>query len=324
MTVNRKLPLPDNPEWSELVREYPTASFEQLDIWAKQYGYSNRHHFVGGMKKQGIHRTITYGERIERVKKSNNNAPLVITTPKEFKTMAVINDTQNPFQDERALALVEKFLFELQPDYLFYNGDTNDFYQISKFDKDPARIKDLQSDVDNTKAMFRRHRKGLPNTRTILIDGNHEDRWQKFLWTKAPELSSLTCLTVDDLFSLEEYGIEHVAYESGVKINGIFLITHGDFTSIHSSYTAKRMFEKHGGCGICAHSHRGGSFFKRDRFGIWGWWEGFCLCSLYPDWIKNPNWVQGFSLIHFRGKRFWMEQIPIVDHAFIYGGRIYE
>ncbi len=328
MTVNRKLPELGTSEWEILVKDYPTASFEQLDIWANKYGYSNRHQFVGGMKKQGIHRRLmpTYGERIAaaRAEARGDNQPLLITLPKEFKAIAVINDTQNPFQDKISLSLVETFLFEAQPDILVYNGDCNDFYQISKFDKDPRRIADLQSDVDNTKAMFCRQRKGLPNTRMVLVDGNHEDRWQKFLWTKAPELSSLTCLTTDELFSLKEYDIEHVNYECGIKINDIFLIIHGNLASVHSSYTAKRMFEKHGGCGICAHTHRGGSYYKRNRFGTWGWWENFCLCSLYPDWIQNPDWVQGFSLIHFRGKRFWIEQIPIIDHAFIYGGKIYE
>ena len=83
-------------------------------------------------------------------------------------------------------------------------------------------------------------------------------------------------------------------------------------------------YEKHGGCGITGHCHRGGSFLKTDRFGVWGWWEGFCLCHLNPDWIKNPNWQQGITLVHFIGKRFWVEAIPIIDHELMYGGKIYK
>jgi hypothetical protein len=230
---------------------------------------------------------------------------------------------QIPYHDYSAVKLVDDFLADIQPDLLIYAGDIIDFYQISSFDKDPARVDNLQADINQVKAMFRKHKMSMPNTRKIMLDGNHEKRIQHFLWTKAPEISSLKCLTIEELFDLKEYNIEHIAYEQGIMINDIFLILHGDIASIHSGYTAKRMFEKHGGCGMCGHCHRGGSFYKRDRFGTWGWWENYCLCHLNPDWIKNPNWVQGFSLVHFQGDRFYVEQIPIIHNKFIYGGQLY-
>jgi hypothetical protein len=181
----------------------------------------------------------------------------------------------------------------------------------------------MQEDLDSTTAMFYQHRNILPNAIMILIEGNHEDRLRRFLWSSAVQLASLRALQLEQLFRLDEYEISHVPYEEGLMVNDIFLIIHGDIASLHSGYTAKRMHEKHGGCGICGHCHKGGSFYKRDRFGIWGWWEGFCLCDLNPDWIKNPNWMQGLSLIHFKGKRFWVEQLPVVEHIFMYGGKLY-
>ncbi len=317
------LPEKGTPEAGEIILLYPTASPELMEEWVKRYNYSNRNTFTDAIfRTYGVRRNIKQ-EIIERKVKPPVE-PLRLKTNAGFETMAVINDTQHPHHDEKALDLVERFLADLQPDYLAYNGDMCDFYQISRFDKDPARITDLQSDINSMKAMYRRNRKAMPNTRMFEIDGNHEDRWQKFLWSKASELSSLTCLTLDELFDLKEYEIERVHYERGLMINGIFLTIHGDISSVHSGYTAKRMYEKHGGCGICGHCHRGGSYFKRDRFGTWGWWENFCLCSLHPDWIQNPNWVQGFSLVHFHGSRFWVEQIPILGHSFIYGGKLYE
>jgi len=240
-------------------------------------------------------------------------------------TVAVINDTHHPFQDKKIIRLVDSFLEEYKPNVIIYNGDLNDFYQVSVFDKNPDRVTRLQDDVDQTKAYLRKHREMMPDTLMYFLEGNHEYRWQKFLWTKAPEMSSLDCLNIKELFNLNDLGIIHLPYEEGLMINGLFLVTHGDIASIHSGYTAKRMYEKHGGCGICGHCHRGGSFYKRDRFGVWGWWENFCLCTLDPDWMKNPNWTQGFSLIHFRGRhRFWVEQIPIIKGGFMYGGNLYE
>lgn len=258
-------------------------------------------------------------------RRTRPNMPLKLKIGDKPQTIAVLCDSHNPFQDKTVLSLVEDFLTELQPDVLLYNGDMNDFYQISKFDKNPSRIDKMQDDIDDTKAMFKRHREICPNAVMKLLDGNHEDRLERYLWSSAPALSSLRCLEIEELFGLKEFEIEHIPYECGLMINEIFLVMHGTIASVHSGYTAKRMYEKHGGNGLCAHVHRLGSFYKRDRFGTWGWWEGGCLCRLDPDWIMNPNWVQGFNLVHFQGKRFWVEQIAIVGTplSLMYGGKLY-
>lgn len=238
-------------------------------------------------------------------------------------TAAILQDTHNPFQDQRALREVELFLAELQPGLLIKPGDLNDFYQISKFDKNPARANKLQKDLDSTKRMNERQRQILPNSRQIELDGNHEDRLRRFLWSNSQALASLDCLTIDGLYGLSDNEIEHIGYEEGLLINGVLMVTHGDLIRAHSGYTAKGMSDKHGGCGICGHTHRLGSYYKRDRFGIYGWWENGCLCSLDPDWITNPNWQQGFSIVHFTKERFWVEPIQIINRKFMYGGKIY-
>ena len=315
--------LPDrySDKGQELVRNYPSASHGQLIGWAKEYGYKNKKSFVDAMRdRMGIRRAVTVNEGWEP---GAINIPLKLNTAKEKLTIAFLTDTQNPYQDEKTMDLVERVLDEIEFQYLIYGGDVNDFYQISSFDKNPSRVDNFQSDIDSTKVMFRRHHQRYTGVEKKLLEGNHEYRLQRFLWSNAPALSSLNCLTVPELFKLDEFNIEFISYEQGLMVNDTFLMLHGDIASIHSGYTAKRMYEKHGGCGISGHCHRGGSFYKRDRFGTWGWWEGFCLCHLNPDWIKNPNWVQGFSLIHFLGKRFWVEQIPIIDHTLMYGGKVY-
>jgi len=238
-------------------------------------------------------------------------------------TAASINDPHIPFQDQRTLHEVELFLKDLQPELLLIIGDVGDFYQISKFDKNPLRKQTMYQDLSKVKSFHRRIRSILPNTRIIEEEGNHEDRWRKFLWTKVPELADFEELRLDKLYGLDECEIEHIPYSEGLLVNGVFLASHGDMIRAHSGYTAKGMSDKHGGCGIHGHTHRGGSYYKRDRFGIWGWWENFCLCNLDPDWIANPNWQQGFSLVHFTKSRFWVEPIPIISEKFMYGGTLY-
>lgn len=314
------LPKPGSKEADDIIHRFLTSPRGELIELATDFGYKNVDNLREAMRRRlGITR-----QGFAPIPSSKSTVPLKIETGSELVTIADIGDTHNPYQDMEALELAEIIIAEVKPEILIYGGDVCDFYQVSKFDKDPGRIDELDADIKNTKAMFQRHKKRFPSVKKkILLGGNHEDRWQKFLWTTASALASLKCLTIEELFDLEGYGIEYIPYECGLLINGIFLALHGDIASVHSGYTAKRMYEKHGGCGICHHCHRGGSFYKRDRFGTWGWWENFCLCSLDPDWTKNPNWVQGFSLVHFQNKRFWVEQVPIINKACMYGGRRY-
>jgi predicted phosphodiesterase len=251
--------------------------------------------------------------------------PLDLKITRGIKTIAIVGDHHFPYTDPITQKLINRFLEEQQPDYLIYNGDVCDFYQVSKFAKDPSRADQLGNDIKQVRQMFAYHERILPNTEKILISGTHEVRFEKWLWTKAPEVSSLEELSVPAQYQLENYGIGYVPYEQGLLINDIFLVLHGDIVSIHSSYSAKRQFERQGGCGICNHTHRMGSYYRTDRHGTWGWWENGCTCDLDPDWTMNPNWQQGFSLLHFTATdRFYVEQIPIINHAFMYGGKLYK
>ncbi len=311
---------PSGKDWQEFSDKWQSVDHEAKVALARKSGvsYDTAKHWIseGDTSRSDLPNTGWEPAGI--------NIPLKLDVAKEKKTFAIINDTQNPYQDVVTMGLVERFLQEIELDYLLYNGDIHDFYQISKFDKNPDRVDDLQKDIDNTRVMLERHANIFPNVKKKWLDGNHEVRLQKYLWSSATALSSLRSLTIPELFRLDDYGIDYIPYEQGLMINDTFLVLHGDLISVHSSYTAKRMYEKHGRCGMCAHSHRGGVYYKTDRFGTWGWFENFCLCHLNPDYIKNPNWQQGFSLIHFVGKRFFVEPIPIIDHSLMFGGRVYK
>ncbi len=247
------------------------------------------------------------------------------TIPGEISMAAVLGDAHSPYQDDHIIELIEEFLQDYRPGYVIYNGDMIDFYQVSTFSKDPARLPQLQTDINITVNMLRRQRAILPDALMFYIEGTHENRWVKYLQDKAPALAKLDGTAVPAMLGLRELDITYVPFERGLLVNGTFLILHGDLISKHSSYTAKMQFEAHGGSGMCNHTHRGGSFYKRDRVGTHGWWENFCLCTLQPDWMQNPNWQQGFSVVYFQDDgRFWVEQIPIIEGKFIYGGKLYE
>ena len=244
------------------------------------------------------------------------------------KSVAVINDTHHPYQDAECLTVVEECLKDLQPDYLVYNGDMCDFYQISKFDKNPSRLDGLQSDINSVREMFDYHSKILPNTIKYFIVGNHEERLRRYLWTTARELSSLEELHIEKLLHLKDYGIQFVEYEKGLPIkatapNGViettFLVTHGTIVRKFSSYTAKGMYDREGISGISGHTHRQGMYRLRNRRGDFAWWENYCLCDLDPDYVSNPDWHQGFSMIYFNENHFDVKQMNYINGKIRHG-----
>ena len=238
-------------------------------------------------------------------------------------TAVVLNDLHIPFQDQRVIREVELFIKELQPNLLLYPGDIADFYPLSHFDKNPSRKETLQTELTLVANMFKRHRTLCPNARMIFELGNHEDRLRSYLWSQSPALSSLECLTIEQLFKLKENEVKMVDYAEGIMINDNFLVTHGELIRAHSGYTAKGMSDKYGGSGMHGHSHRLGSYYKRDRFNVYGWFENGCLCDLEPDYMVHPDWQQGFSVITFKSGRFWVEPIQIIHRKFIYGSKLY-
>ncbi|KKM05312.1 hypothetical protein LCGC14_1755390 [marine sediment metagenome] len=168
-------------------------------------------------------------------------------------TAAIIGDLHIPFQDQRALREVEIFLGELQPGLILYIGDIADFYELSKFDKNPARTDTLQKDMDAVDAMFKRHNNLCPDARKILLFGNHEDRLRRYLCGDGKPVASLDSNTVEYQYNLVENGVEWVAQDEVVMVNDRFMVSHGDIIRAHSAYTAKGMSDKHGGSGIHGH-----------------------------------------------------------------------
>ena len=313
-----RLPEKESSKGQDIIQRYLAG--ERL-VLADELKFPNEASFTRAMRQ-------VYGVKVgmnnSGWEPAEINISLTLNTTNEMRTAVVINDTHHPYHDALSIALMERFLQDREIHYIFYAGDLNDFYQLSKFNKNPRRISNLQNDLDSTKRMLDRHNRLFPNAEKRYEDGNHENRLQAYMWSQAKELSSLKCTQLPKLLGLDDLGIKHINYEQGLMVNGDFLVLHGDVIRKYSSYTARGMFEKHGCSGISGHSHRGGLSYRRDRSGVYAWYENYCLCHLNPDWIKHPDWQQGFSLVHFKGKRFHVEPVHIIDHTLMYGGRIYK
>lgn len=203
----------------------------------------------------------------------------------------ILSDLHFPFQDEMAVNASLVFIKERQPKTIVLDGDVVDFYDLSRFDKNPSRINCLQLELDMVKEFLTKLREASPKSEIIYIIGNHEDRLRKYIW-QHNELSSLEALTLDNLLGLNELGIKLVKnYQLGK-----YLITHGTVVRKFSGYSAHGEQDLNDCSGISGHTHRLGNYYKTTPTTEYEWFENGCLCQKEAEYMDHyPNWQQGFS-----------------------------
>lgn len=245
--------------------------------------------------------------------------------PKGIERHVNIGDTHGVFVDQRVWAAVLDFVRDFRPDQINCLGDMIDFYDVSRFDKNPNRRIVIGAEIEFTReVVFAELRRAAPKARIVWKDGNHEDRLRRYLWSRAPELASLPGLEMSELFRLKDLDIEHLTTEDPLIVGEIQL-THGHLVRKHSGATAKAMLDDWGTSVIHNHTHRLGAVYKTDRSGEYVAFENGCLCSKQMEYMQGvPNWQHGFSVGWvLPSGRFHFEQVAVVDGRFVFGGRFY-
>jgi predicted phosphodiesterase len=245
-----------------------------------------------------------------------------------MQTWVILNDIQYPFADTKVMRLVTGFIGDLKPQGVILNGDIVDCYSLSDFDKSPLSRASLSQEIRCAQGLMKAL-KAVPQK--IWIGGNHEDRLRRHVWAKPALLSGLdkksrervvSALDFPEVFGLGEHGFSWLPY-GGVHNLGKLMVTHGSMVSKHSGQTARMHLERYGKSVLIGHTHRGGVHYKRDVSGVHAAYENFCLCRLDPEYVKYPNWQQGFAVVHVNPKNgfFHVTQLPILPgNRIMYGG----
>lgn len=225
--------------------------------------------------------------------------------------------------------LIDKFIPEFKPDYIYLLGDLIDFWQISKFRKDPLRKENIQEDIDKTREYLKHIRDNALEARISLHYGNHLVRLRNYIWDKADKLAGIRSLDLKWMLGCDDLKLKVIESAEGFEVQGKLVLTHGTVVSQDSAMTARRNLQKYGQSVISGHTHRLGSTYKTDLRGTIGAWENGCLCTLdlIHEWGSElANWQQGFSIIFFserKDERFLVQQIPIIHNSFMIGEKEY-
>lgn len=231
--------------------------------------------------------------------------------PHEGYKVGVMSDLHGLFHDPRALAAFFRTMEAFEPDLVGSIGDLADFYQLSKYDKDPERA---------TRWSVKRERRRLApvldrvdelsRDAPFITLGNHEARWATYLRHNAPALSGLDGLTVEDVLGIPDRW-RALPYGKVFRL-GKLGFTHGDVLRSQAGASALAQRAKVGGSVIMGHSHRLGGGYFSDSTGQYGAWEIGHLARppVYSD--APQNWQQGFAAVTFgRGGTFTVDLVPV-------------
>ena len=242
-----------------------------------------------------------------------------------MKLSVVIPDIHVPYHDVRAVRVMCKVISALKPDYCIILGDSLDFYQLSKFDKNPLRKTSVSDDVDDFKDVLQQIDNACPlKTDKIFLEGNHEHRLQKWIWSNATELGSMIP-SLEAYCGFKSLGWRFFKYGDFYRLGDV-LFMHGDRCGMNVSMN---MLRKYGTSVVHGHDHGAGVRYFANAVG-----RMFSMnCGHLSDMKQQEylyggvaDWTQGFGIIEFSND-FKIAQptfVPITDGRCMVWGQQYK
>ncbi len=232
--------------------------------------------------------------------------------PENLKKIGILSDIHVPFHSLEALTCAIKYLKEQQIDCLYLNGDTFDFYSISRHEKEKD-LRDFVREIEMCRNFLQKLRDIFPLIPIYFKAGNHENRYQRYLFAQAEEFAGLHELQFDKFFRLDHLKIEWVEDWQGMEM-GDLLVCHGHEIMAGGMNPSQTTFNKTFCNTLIGHVHRTTSTTKKDGFKnfIHSYSTG-CLTHLSPKYYPFAQHNHGFALVEITEGKSKVNNIMIKD-----------
>ena len=252
------------------------------------------------------------------------------------RRVAIVSDTQIPYDDRKALKAVIQFISDTQPDEVVHIGDLVDFPSPSRWNKNTRGEFEgsVYEDSETTKRRFLGPLRAVYDGPVKVHEGNHDERARVYLEKYAPALAGTGAFDFENLLDFDGFGVEvaPVFYE----IAPGWISTHGHKGGIRLSpiagNTATNAAKKFGKSVVMGHTHRlgigafsNGYDGKIDRT-VFGMEVGNLMDMKQASYLKGgtANWQQGFGILDVDGKIVKPSVVPITKGGFTVGGETWK
>jgi predicted phosphodiesterase len=214
--------------------------------------------------------------------------------------VGVISDVHIPYHSETAFETAVSELKKRNPNVLLINGDFADFYQVSRWEKSPLNRRFKEELALVVQGLEWLRQEFGKDCRIVYKMGNHEERWEKYIWNRAPEIYDLPGCQLNELLKLEKFGIEPVDDQRFIMA-GKLPIAHGHELpkGLASPVNmARGVFLRTIHTMLVGHGHRTSghaeSNYNHDE--VFCWSTG-CLCDMTPEYARVNKWNWGFAFV---------------------------
>jgi len=231
--------------------------------------------------------------------------PYIIEGPQRI---AALFDVHAPYHSIEALTAALEWLKQQKPTILLIGGDFFDFYGMSRFLKDPDKrntAEEIKIGVELLKKIYETLKPDL----VIFKYGNHDERFEHYIWQKFAEIPQLTDFEEMKQINLEnilmnrlgnKFPIEFVTDKRIIKV-GNLNVAHGhEFPSGIASPVniARGLYLRAKANAICGHHHKTSSHTETTiNEEIVITYSVGCLCELHPLYMPINSWNHGVAMI---------------------------
>lgn len=232
------------------------------------------------------------------------------------KRLAVLSDIHIPYHSIEALTACFDYLKHYKPDAILLNGDTLDFHGLSRFVRDPKKRR-FAEELD----AFQHFMESLQNLFKCKIYfkvGNHEERYEHFLWQKAGELVGVDEFELSAIIK-KRADVEIIGDKRIIKAGDLNIIHGHEFgTGFFSPVNVARgLFLRAKVSAMQGHNHQTSEHTEPNlNAQIVTTWSLGCLCELRPAYLPINKWNHGFACVDIDGDNF------MVNNLRIYKGKI--
>jgi predicted phosphodiesterase len=234
--------------------------------------------------------------------------PFIISQSK----VLILSDLHFPYQDNNAIDLAIKYGQKKDINCVLINGDMLDMPQHSRHERD-WRNRSTKQEFDAVRE--------FPKARIIFKQGNHDERWEKWLYVKAPEIFDDEYFHLEQRLGFNELRIEMVKDKLPIKI-GKLTVLHGHELAGGSGGVnpARAAFLKTLDSVLIGHFHKTSQHTEASMYGdIYSVNSVGCLCGMNPQYMPINRWNLGFAYVDHDIKtgEYKLENLRIIK------GRIY-
>jgi hypothetical protein len=250
----------------------------------------------------------------------------------KFRSIVVLPDTQNPYQDKRFVTALQDFVADYQPDALAHVGDGLDAPEPSRWNKGMAGeyAPTLQAGIDDFRDMMSGFREALGDKPFHFKMGNHDERVEVYINRYAPALHSLDALRFEELTGMNDLNIEVHRNLFDVAPGWVMAHLHESNLNRSPGATAMGLARKIGKSVIGGHTHKVGLQHETTGYNgkvktIFGVEVGHAMDINKAAYLKYgaANWQQGFAILHTDGRNTWPQVVVVQGRTFRVDGRFY-